>query len=108
MLYSDHYHFKISRAVLVLIESEPYITPMMKPNTIILLFSVLFIVSCNVNRPISPKNTTIEKFNSPAQKVGEQNNISKKAKPLQAYVSRDITVGTYFKLWIRWRVSTIP
>ena len=97
MLYSDHYHFIISRAVLVLIESEPYFTPMMKPNTIILLFSVLLIVSCNVNRPISPKNTTIEKSNSPVQKVEEQNNISKKAKPLQAYVSRDITVGQYFK-----------
>ena len=97
MLYSDHYHFIIPRAVLVLIELEPYFTPMMKPNTIILLFSVFLIVSCNVNRPISPKNTTIEKSNSPVQKVGEQKNISKKAKPIQAYVSRDITVGQYFK-----------
>ena len=70
---------------------------MLRPNTIILLFSVLLIVSCSVNRPISPKNTTIEKSNSPVLKVGEQKNISKKAKPIQAYVIRHITVGQYFR-----------
>ena len=70
---------------------------MIKAYTITLCFLVLLVVSCNVNRTISPKNTSIEKSNSVTQKKTEQNIVFKKTKPLQAYVNRDITVGQYFK-----------
>tara|TARA_R110002050_G_scaffold300287_1_gene468584 strand:- start:12356 stop:13303 length:948 start_codon:yes stop_codon:yes gene_type:complete len=70
---------------------------MIKANIIFLYVLALLIVSCNVNRPISPKNTSIEKSNTPAKRVEVQNNIPEKAKPLLAYVTKDITVGHYFK-----------
>ncbi|PXX31366.1 L,D-transpeptidase [Arenibacter sp. ARW7G5Y1] len=70
---------------------------MIKANIIFLYVLALLIVSCNVNRPISPKNTSIEKSNTPAKRVEAQNNIPEKAKPLLAYVTKDITVGHYFK-----------
>ncbi|MCM4173893.1 murein L,D-transpeptidase [Arenibacter sp. TNZ] len=70
---------------------------MIKHYTIILIFLTLLVVSCNVNRPISIKNTSIVKSDSTAQKAEEQNNSLKKSKPIQAYINRDITVGHYFK-----------
>ncbi|MBC8766741.1 L,D-transpeptidase [Arenibacter sp. BSSL-BM3] len=70
---------------------------MIKAYTIILCFLAQLVVSCNVNRTISPKNTSIEKSNSVTQKKTEQNIVFKKTNPLQAYVTRDITVGHYFK-----------
>lgn len=70
---------------------------MIKHYTIILIFLTLLVVSCNVNRPLSPRNTSIVKSDSTAQKAEEQNNSLKKTKPIQAYINRDITVGHYFK-----------
>lgn len=70
---------------------------MIKANIIFLYVLALLIVSCNVNRPISPKNTTLERPNDPAKKVEKLNNTPKKAKPLSAYVTKDVTVRHYFK-----------
>ena len=70
---------------------------MIKANITFLHVLVLLIVSCNVNRPISAESPSPENPSSDQQKVVPQNNIPKKAKPLQAYVDKDITVANYFK-----------
>ena len=69
---------------------------MTKANIIFLPVLVLLIVSCKVNRPISVNNHTYENLPSDQKKVGPEDTILKTAKPLKAYVDKDITVANYF------------
>tara|TARA_R110000796_G_scaffold10530_3_gene34866 strand:+ start:10574 stop:11527 length:954 start_codon:yes stop_codon:yes gene_type:complete len=69
---------------------------MIKSKVILLHILVLLMVSCNVNRPISPKNPPVENPLSIQQHLVEKNSIPKKAKPQMAYVARDIRVANYF------------
>lgn len=92
----DQYHFNIHGAVLVLIKITPNITYMIKSKEIILSLLVLLMVSCNVKKPVTQENTSDSKTPSPGKEVVRQKNIPKKARPLKAYVDRDITVANYF------------
>ncbi|MCK0192046.1 L,D-transpeptidase [Arenibacter sp. F20364] len=69
---------------------------MVKSKVILLQLLVLLMVSCNVNRPISTERFSDSKRPSPGKEVVRQKNIPKKARPLKAYVDRDIRVANYF------------
>lgn len=92
----DRCHFIFLGTVLVLVKITPNFTNMIKSKVILLHILVLLMVSCNVNRPISPKNPSVENPLSIQQHLVEKNSIPKKAKPQMTYVARDIRVANYF------------